>query len=94
MCLRCSRSNPGERIVGPVPDEIQSLIARVDRLTEQGRGSGGGLPLFHDLERAVGELEERARLHLDSLPIRKREDPFAFRRVEDGTLALVGLGEC
>ena len=33
------------------------------------------------------------RLHLDFLPIRKREDRFAFRRVEDGTLVLVGLGE-
>ncbi len=32
-------------------------------------------------------------LHLDCLPIRKREDPCAFRRVEDGTLVLVGLGE-
>jgi hypothetical protein len=40
---------PGERIVGPVPDEIQSLIARIDRLTEQVRGSGGGLLLFRDL---------------------------------------------
>ena len=57
-----------------MPDEIQSLIARIDRLTERVRGSGGGLPLFHDLERAVGELEERARLYLDSLPIRKRGD--------------------
>ena len=40
---------PGERIFGPVPDEIQSLIVRIDRLTEQVRGSGGGLLLFRDL---------------------------------------------
>jgi hypothetical protein len=42
------------------------------------RGSGGGLPLFHDLERAVGELEERARLHLDSLPIRRARIALRF----------------
>ena len=59
---------PGERIAGPLPVEIQSLIARIDHLTEQVRGSGGGLLLFHDLKRAV-------------------------RRVEDGTLVLVWLGE-
>jgi len=84
---------PGERIVGPVPNEIQSLIARIDRLTEQVRGSGGELPLLHELKRAADELEERARLYLGLPPDPEGEDPFAFRRVEDGTLVLVWLGE-
>ena len=48
---------------------------------------------FRDLKRAVGELEERARLYLGLPPDPEGEDPFAFRRVEDGTLVLVGLGE-
>ncbi len=92
--LRCSRSNPGGRIVDPVPVEIQSLIARIDRLTEQvGEGSGGGLRQFRDLKGAVGELEERARLYLGLAPDPEGEDPCAFRRVEDGTLVLVWLGE-
>jgi hypothetical protein len=84
---------PGERIIGPVADEIRSMIARIDRLTEQVKRSGGGLLLFHDLKRAVGELEERTRLYLGLPPDPEREYPYAFRWAEDGTLVLVWLGE-
>ena len=85
--------NPGERIIGPVADELLGLIARIDSLSEQGRGSGVGLLLFHDLKRAVDELEERVRLCLGLPPDPEREYPYAFRRAEDGTLVLVWLGE-
>jgi len=43
--------------------------------------------------RAVGELEERTRLYPRLPPDPDGEDPFAFGRVEDGTLVLVWLGE-
>jgi hypothetical protein len=74
-----------------VADELLGLIARIDRLTEQVKRSGGGLLLFHDLKRAVGELEERTRLYLGLPPDHEGEYPFAFRRVEDGTLVLVSV---
>lgn len=79
----------GERIVGPVPDQIRSVIARIDHLTEQIRGSGDGLRLLYELERAVIGLEERTRLYLGLVPHSEGEDPYAFRRAEDGTLVLV-----
>lgn len=53
---------PGERSIGPVADEIRSVIARLDRLSERVRGSGGGRPLLYELKRPTDELEERARL--------------------------------
>jgi len=85
--LKSSRSNPGERIIGPVADELLGLIARIDRLTEQ----VSGLLLSYDLKRAVGEVEERTRLYL-GLPLDPEgEHPFAFRRAEDGTLVLVSV---
>jgi len=80
---------PGERIIGPVADETQSLIARIDRLTERAKGSGGELPLLHELKRAVDELEERTRVYLGLVPDPEGEYPFAFRRAQDGTLVLV-----
>ena len=80
---------PGERIIGPVADEIRSVIARIDRLTEQVRGPRGGLPLLYELERAVDDLEERTRLYLGLPPDPEREYPYAFRRAEDSTLVLV-----
>lgn len=80
---------PGELIIGPVADELLGLITRIDRLTEQVRGSGGGLPLLYQLERAVDDLEERTRLYLGLPPDPEREYPYAFRRAEDATLVLV-----
>ena len=65
------------------------MIAQIDRLTEQVRGSGGGLPFLHELKRATDELEERTRLYLGLPPDLESEDPVAFRRVEDGTLVVV-----
>ena len=81
---------PGERIISPVADEIRSVIARIDRLTEQVRSSDGPY-LFYELERAVDELEERTRLYLGLVPDPEGEDPFAFRLAEDGTLVLVWI---
>ena len=80
---------PGERIIGPVPDEIRSVIARIDHLTEQVRGSCDGLHLLYELERAMDDLEERTRLYLGLVPDSEGEDPYAFRRAEDETLVLV-----
>ena len=82
---------PGERIISPVADEILSMIARIDRLTEQVKGSGGGLPLLRELERAIDALEEQTRRYLGLLPDPAGEDPFAFRLAEDGTLVLVWI---
>lgn len=82
----------GERIIGPVPDEIQSLIARIYRLTEQVRESGARLPVFHELQRAIDELEERTHLDLGFLPDPEGEYSFAFRRTEDGTVVVVRTG--
>ncbi|MFZ1060176.1 MAG: DUF169 domain-containing protein [Candidatus Rokuibacteriota bacterium] len=67
----------GERIIGPAPDEIRSVIARVDRLSEQVRSSDGPY-LFYELERAVDDLEEWIRLYLGLVPDPEGEDPFAF----------------
>jgi len=54
------------------------------------RGSGGGL---RDLKRAVGELEERASLSLDPLPIRRARIPVRFGGSRMEILVLVWLGE-
>ena len=74
-----------------MPDEIRSVVARIDHLAEQVRRSDHGLRLLYELERAVEDLEQQTHLYLGLPPNPEGEYPYAFRRGEDESLVLVSM---